>query len=195
MSKIKTIYIILGLIVFVALGVMVIIPEVIPSWVAVQQIIILVLYVANIVFVYVILARLWNYLKQNFERSTSVLVTTLAAIMVSGGLFFSFIFTSLGIGQGFMGGSLAKELNYPSYKVKLYLYDDSFLDAMTTLKIKHKTLPIMQDLAFIDNCQPLELKIMKSNDTVNISCNNVVIKVDLTNRNAEKTYLKPNTIE
>ena len=191
MSKIKTIYIILGLIVFVALGVMVIIPEVIPSWVAVQQIIILVLYVANIVFVYVILARLWNYLKQNFERSTSVLVTTLAAIMVSGGLFFSFIFTSLGIGQGFMGGSLAKELNYPSYKVKLYLYDDSFLDAMTTLKIKHKTLPIMQDLAFIDNCQPLELKIMKSNDTVNISCNNVVIKVDLTNRNAEKTYLKP----
>ena len=195
MSKIKTIYIILGLIVFVALGVMVIIPEVIPSWVAVQQIIILVLYVANIVFVYVILARLWNYLKQNFERSTSVLVSTLTAIMVSGGLFFSFIFTSLGIGQGFMGGSLAKELNYPSYKVKLYLYDDSFLDAMTTLKIKHKTLPIMQDLAFIDNCQPLELKIMKSNDTVNISCNNVVIKVDLTNRNAEKTYLKPNTIE
>jgi len=190
MSKIKTIYIILALIVFMASGILIIIPEFIPSWVFVQQIVILILYLANIVFAYVIIVRFWNYLKSNSERTTTVLVTTIVAILITGGLLFSFIITSMGIGQGFMGGSLAKELNYPSHKVKLYLYDDSFLDAMTTLKIKHKTLPIMEDLAFVDNCRPLELKISEQNDTINISCNNVLIKVDLVNRTAEKTYLK-----
>ncbi len=187
-DKIKTIYVISGLIVFIALGILAILPEVIPSWVAVQQIIILVLYVFNIVFVYVIIVRLWNYLKKGFSKQTSVVATTIIAIFITGCLFFSFIITSLGIGQGFLGGTLAKELKYPNHKVKLYLYDDSFLGAMTTLKIKHKIWPIMEDLAFIENCQPLELQISKVADTVFIDCNNVSVKVDLVKRIAEKTF-------
>ncbi|NJO90582.1 MAG: hypothetical protein HC831_17695 [Chloroflexia bacterium] len=189
MSKIKTVYIILALVVFIILGVLVILPEVIPSWVVVQQIVILVLYLCNIVFAYVIIVRSWNYLKQNFSKKVSTVATVIISIFITVGLFFSFIITSLGIGQGFMGGSLAKELDYPEHKIKLYLYDDSFLDAMTTLKIKHKFLPTMENLAFIDNCQPLELDILKYGDTLKISCNNMMVKVNLVNRTAEKVYL------
>ncbi len=189
MSKIRTIYIILALIVFIVLGVMVILPEVIPSWVAVQQIVILVLYLCNIVFAYVIIVRLWNYLKQSFSKKVSTIATVIISIFITGSLFFSFIFTSLGIGQGFMGGTFAKELDYPEHKIKLYLYDDSFLDAMTTLKIKHKFWPTMENLAFIDNCHPVELDVLKYGDTLKISCNNVIVKVNLVYRTAEKVYL------
>lgn len=191
-DKIKTIYVILVLIVFIILGILVILPDVIPSWVAVQQIIILVLYVFNIVFAYIIIIRLFNYLKTSFSKKTSVVATTLIAIFTTGFLFLAFIFTSLGIGQGFMGGTLAKELKYPEYKVKLYLYDDSFLDAMTTLKIKHRFWPTMENLVFIENCHPSELNINKIGDTIKITGGNIIIKVDLADRSAEKTYLSFN---
>jgi hypothetical protein len=188
MSKIKTIYIILALIVFVGLGVLSILPEVIPSWVAVQQIVILVLYLCNIVFAYFIIVRLWSYLKEGFSKQVSLIATAIISTFIIGGLFFSFVFTSLGIGQGYMGGTLKKELNYPEHKIKLYLYDDSFLDAMTTLKIKNRFWPTMENLAFINNCHPLELDVLKYGDTLKISCNNVMVKVNLVNRTAEKVF-------
>jgi len=177
------------------MGIMVVLPEVIPSLVRVQQIIILVFYLANIAFAYVIIVRFWNYLKQSFEKRTSIIVTTLVAIIITGSLFFSFLFTSLGIGQGFMGGTLAKELDYPTRKVKLYIYNDGFLDPLTTIKMKHKTWPIMEDVAFIENCHPLELKILKNDNTVKISCNNIVVKVDLINGKTKITYLNLNANE
>ena len=189
LDKIKTIYIILSLIVFIALGVLVTFPEVIPSWVAVQQIVVLVLYVFNIVFAYVIIVRLWYYLKNSYSRKTSQVATILMATFITGCLFFTFIFTSLEIGQGFMGGTLAKKLDYPEHKVKLYLYDEGFLDVRTTVKIKHKFWPIMEDLAFIDDCSPYELNIYKSGDTVKFSAYHIIVSVDLINKNAEKTFL------
>lgn len=189
MEKIKSIYVILGLIVFTAMGTLAIIPELIPSWVWVQQIVILLLYLLNIVFVYVIITRLWNYLKTSYSRKTSLLATSIVTFIVISGLLVAFVVTTLGIGQGFMGGSLAKELKYPEHKIKLFLYDESFLDARTTLKVKHKFWPTMKDLAFIENCHPKELDIIKYGDTLKIVAHNTILKVNLVNRKVEKVVL------
>jgi hypothetical protein len=130
-----------------------------------------------------------KYLAQQFKKATTALLTTFVAISIIGGLFIAFIITTLGVGQGFMGGTLIKELSYPKHKVKLYLYDDSFLDPLTTIKIKHKTWPVMEDLAYIENCQPSELTIWRHDDIVEFTYGDIQVRLFLITRKAQKNYL------
>ena len=166
-------------------------PEVIPSLEFVQQIIILVLYLANIVFAYVIVLRFKNYLQKNLSLAKTAILTSITGIIITLSLAILFIFTSLGIGQGFLGGSVAKELNYPNHKVTLYLYDNSFMEQITTIKMKHKTWPIMEDVSFIEHCHPSQLKIWRHDDIVEFSYLDIYVRINLITRNAKKFYAKP----
>lgn len=195
MDKIKIRYFLIALIVSVILGILVTIPQVIPSWVFVQQVIIVILYLLNIVFAYVIIVRFRNFIRTRQKGIHAVIYTGIVAVLIIGGLFISFIITSLGIGQGFMGGSLAKELDYPSYKVKIYLYDDSFLDPLTTVKIKKKFWPVMENVAFIEHCRPEEVKVWRHNDTVEITHEHIAVKINLQTRKAQKIYSKTSLTE
>lgn len=188
MSKIKTFYFVIALIVSVLLGILVAIPELIPSFEIIQVIVILILYVANILFVYIIVIRFRNFTRTKQHKENTALLTGLVSIVGVGFLFFAFIITSLGIGQGFMGGKFEKELNYPGYHVKIYLYDDSFLDPLTTIKIKHKFWPVMQDLAFLENCKPSYLTISRQDDFVEFSCGLKVVRLNLKTREVQKIY-------
>jgi len=195
MNKIKTRYFLLALVISVFLGILVTIPQVIPSWVFVQQVIIVILYLLNIVLAYMIIVRFKNFIRSKQKGQNAVIFTGIIAVLIIGGLFISFIITSLGIGQGFMGGSMAKELDYPSYKVKIYLYDDSFLDPLTSIKIKKKFWPVMENLEFIEHCQPEEVKIWRHSDTVEIVHGHIAIKINLLTRKAQKIYSKTSLTE
>jgi hypothetical protein len=192
MKRIKTIYFVVTIIFFILLGIFIVIPEVVPSFESVQGIILSVIYLINIVLAYIVIVRLRNYLQNVFDKTRTFILTAVVGAIVIFGLLFSFLFTSLGIGQGFMGGNFYKELNYPEYDISLYIYDDGFLDPLTTIKIKNKTLPIMNDLFFIENCQPAELNTSKHSDTLELSGQNIIVKVNLRTRDIKKSYMQRN---
>lgn len=189
MKKIRTIYFAIILVVCIALGIIVVIPEIIPSLEFVEQIIILILYLINIVCVYVLIVRLKAFLSTKMQKGGMIALTSLAIFSISIVLFFSFIITSFSIGQGFLGGSLNKELKYPKHNVTIYFYDDGFLDPLTTIKIDHKIWPIMEDLSYFENRYSSEIDVVNLGNKVKLTSDNIVVEVDLKNRTAVKSYL------
>ncbi len=189
MKNIKTIYFIMLLIFNLVLGIIVVLPEFIPSFEKVQVIVHGVIYLINIVLVYLLTIRFWQYLLNIFNKKKANILTTLVASIVAFGLLISFIITSLSIGQGYMGGKLYKELNYHEYHVRLFLYDDGFLDPLTTVKIKNKTWPVMKNLIYIENCQPSDLKTQIKTNILELSSSDIMVTINLKTREIKKTYI------
>jgi len=189
MKNIKTIYFIILLIFFVLLGIIIVSPELIPSFEMVQVVALGVIYLINIVLVYIIIIRLWHYLQNIFAKTKANIFTTLVASIVAFALLISFIITSLSIGQGYMGGKLYKELNYHEYHVTLFLYDDGFLDPLTTVKIKNRTWPLMKNYFYIENCEPSEIKTQTKADLLELSSSEIVVTINLKTREIKKTYI------
>ncbi len=189
MKNLKTIYFVLLLFIFLILGIIIVLPELIPSLEMVQVIVLGIIYLINIVLVYILMIRLWNYLQNVFDKTRTIILTAVVASIVAIGLLICFIITSLGVGQGFMGGTLYKEINFPEHNVTLFLYDDGFLDPLTTFKIRNKTFPTMKTFFYIENCQPIDLKMWRHKDILEFSSTDIVVKIDLKTREAKKTYI------
>jgi len=190
MNKLKTSYIIFLLILFITLGIIIVLPEVIPSFEWLQAIIIGSIYLIIMLLVYILLIRLWAYLQNVFDKTRAIILTLISATVATLGLLFSFIFTSLGVGQGYMGGTFYKELYFPQDKVTLYLYDDSFLEPLTTVKIKNKKWPFMKDIFFIENCYPSEIVSFRHNDSLEMSGKDIVVKMNLKTKKVKKINIR-----
>jgi hypothetical protein len=188
MAKIKTIYLVTGLLTLIVLGFLVTIPQFIPSFELVEAICVLVVYVLIIAFAYALIIRMRNYFEGIYSTNQVLIFTKLFAALIIIGLFISFILTSSNLGQGLFKGYFVEELHYPNYKVKLYLYDDSYIESFTTVKIKNKRLPVMKNVAFIEGYRPTELKISKNKDTVFFTSKDIGLKFNLKSLKVIKVY-------
>jgi hypothetical protein len=186
--KLKTIYFILGLIFLIILGYVVSMPEFVPSLKFIQQIIICVIFVLIIGLAYILIVLFQNYLKEKQIPRTGLLSRLFAFIIISC-LIIIFVLVSKNIG-GFNKKNLFKELDFPTQKVKLYLYDYSDKQPMTSVKVKIKDLPFLHNVAYIENQRPGDLKAWRHNDTVFFTGNNIELIYDLKKRKAKKIYLK-----
>jgi hypothetical protein len=186
--KLKTIYFILGLFFLIILGYVVSMPEFVPSLKFIQQIIICVIFVFIIGLAYILIVLFRNYLIEKQIWRTELLSKVFAFLFISG-LFVIFVAVSKNIG-GINKKILFKELDFPTQKVKLYLYDYSDKLPMTSVKVKIKDLPFLHNVAFIENQRPGDLKTWRHKDTVFFTGNTVELIYDLKKRKAKKLYLR-----
>jgi len=177
LRKINTLYFILALIVLIILGFLSVIPQVIPSWEIVQEILVGILYILNLILVYFIIRRFQKKIVPYVSKKAGILITSSISFVVVGGVIIMFFFTSLGFGQGFMGATLEKELNYPDYKTTIYIYDAGFLDPATAIKIKKGWLPIMKDVKFLGNWIPYRIKARQTSEIVQIFSQKIQLKL------------------
>lgn len=178
-GRIKTFYFILALILLIIFGFLAVIPQVIPSWEIVQEILVGVIYVLNIVLVYIIIKRSQKFFSPTVSKKQIVFITTIISFVLVIGVIYMFIFTSFGFGQGFMGSKLEKEFNYPDYKATIYIYDAGFLDPATAIKIKKGRLPLMKDVKFLAHWLPYKITESHKGDIVQLSFNKDTVKISL----------------
>jgi len=188
MNKIRTIYFVLAIIFTSILAILIVLPEVIPSFEKAQVISLGVVYMINIALAYMIIVRLRQYLQNMFDKTRTSVLSTIVMVIFALVLTATFIINSFGIGQGY--GKYYKDLKFHQPRVTIYLYDDSSVNPLTTIKIKDETWPVMENLAFIENCNPSNLVISQKSDTLILSSQDIILKINLKKRNAVKTYVK-----
>ncbi|OQX98752.1 MAG: hypothetical protein B6I20_10675 [Bacteroidetes bacterium 4572_117] len=179
MLKIKFIYYIIFLISSIILGFVIIIPDIIPSWEIVQQAIFGLLYTINIVLAYIIIRLSPTIFNNNLSKKHSYILKSATTVFLSLILLFSFVATSFGLGQGFMGPKLEKEIKYPDYKATVYIFDAGFIDPATSVKIKKGRLPFMKELVFLGNWIPYQVEETLNDSIVQFSYENDTIGIDL----------------
>ena len=188
MKKVKLIYLLIALIALITSGILISVPEFIPSLQIVPLICVLVIYVLCIALLYLIIALVHQSFQEKFAPGKADSLTKLFAFTTISGLFVTFIITSLNITQGFQNRILAKKLEFPKYKVTLYVFDNSLKSPLTALKVKDKVLPILHDVTFLENQIPSGIKSRMIGDTIVFSGSNIEVKYNLRERKVWKHY-------
>jgi hypothetical protein len=172
------------------LGFLVSIPDFIPSFEIIQTIAILVIYIIIIGLAYATIIRYRNQFHESHPLTKAKGFTFLTSFAIVVSLIITFILTSLSLNRGGFSQTFVNELDYPNYKVKIYIFDNSFIEPITNIKIKDKTWPVMKKIAFIENYRPNELKTWRNYDTLFFSTERIELRIDLKKRKATKIYLK-----
>ena len=178
MKKNKTKYLYLLILLLQAIGVLVLIPQAIPSWEMGIIIFVSALYGVNLVIAGFILHRTQKKLSIKQTTKKSWLLTIGLGLIITGWLFYSFLCCSMGFGQGLFGGALEKEIHYPAYGKTLYIYNSSWLDPETTIKMREGWLPIMKDKKHW-YCAPNNIKIEKKGDYIQLKEGQDSIQINL----------------
>ena len=178
-GNIKTVYFIFALITLSLLGFLVVIPQFIPSWEIIPKVLVGLIYVSNIVLLYLIIKRSQKYFFSRFAKKPALISTTLISIFSVFTILILFIGTSLGLGQGFMGARYEKEFNYPKRHTSIYIYDASLLAPATTIKVRKGFFPLMKDLKTMNGWIPYGIKVTHTKDVAQLVFQTDTLKISL----------------
>ncbi len=78
-----------------------------------------------------------------------------------------------------MGSNLEREIKYPNHNTNIYIYNASFLDPATSVKIKKGYSPLMKDIKFLANWIPYKVKESHNDKTAILSFGSDTIKISL----------------
>lgn len=168
MKKIKTIYFYLFIVLLQAIVFLILVAQVIPSWEIVAIVIVCLLYIIALIFDGFILNRTWRYLIKKQTKTTSAVLTSLLGLLITSWLFYTFMIFILFIGGGPFPGKLEKEINYPKYGKTIYIYNSSFLDPETTIKMREGWLPIMKDKKHLNGWESSRIEIEQKDNIVEL---------------------------
>jgi len=178
-GNIKTVYFIFALITLSLLGFLVVIPQFIPSWEIVPKVIVGLIYISNIILLYIIIKRSQKYFFKHFAKKQALISTILISILSIFTVLLLFIGTSLDFGQGFMGATYVKEFNYPKRHTSIYIYDASLLDPTTVIKVREGFFPFMKDLKTMNRWIPYGIKVSHNKDAVQMVFQTDTLKISL----------------
>lgn len=150
----------------------------------------MIIYLLIIALAYILIQRLQVYFSEKYSINKSILYAKIASMTIILCLFISFILTSINIGEGIFKGKFIKEMYFPAHHIRLYIYDYSFSNSLTSIKVKDRTWPVMEKLSFIENSSPFELKIWRHSDTVVFTGKDIKLIYDLRQRKGKKIYYK-----
>jgi hypothetical protein len=178
-GNIKTVYLIFTLITLSLFGFLVVSPQFIPSWEIVPKVIVGLIYISNIILLYIIIKRSQKYFFKHFAKKLALRLTILISILSVFTILFLFIGTSLGFGQGFLGASYVKEFNYPKRHTSIYIYDAGFLDPVTSIKVRRGFFPFMKDLKTMNGWIPYGIKVSHNKDAAQLVFQTDTLKISL----------------
>jgi len=178
-GNIKTVYFFFALITLSLLGFLVVIPQFIPSWEIVPKVLVGLIYISNIVLLYLIIKRSQKYFFSRFAKKQAILLSITISVLSVLTILLLFIGTSLGFGQGFMGASYVKEFNYPKYHTSIYIYDAGFLAPTTAIKVRKGFFPFMKDLKAVDGWIPYGIKVSHNKDAAQLVFQTDTLKISL----------------
>lgn len=168
MQKIKTIYFYLFILLLQAIAFLIVVAQVIPSWKIVGGAIVCLLYSIALLFDGLILNRAWWYLIKKQTKTTSIALTSLLGLIITGWLFCTFMIFMLVFEGGPFPGKLEREINYPKYGKTVYIYNSSFLDPETTIKMREGWLPIMKDKKHLNGWESSRIEIEQKDNIVEL---------------------------
>jgi hypothetical protein len=105
-------------------------------------------------------------------------------------LFMSFILTSINVGHGFSKQRFVEEIDYPKYRLKLYIYESDLDFPKTYIKLKDNPLPIIKNVIEIENHRAIEIRKWKNGDTLYLKGKNVEVIFNLRLRTIKKIPLQ-----
>jgi len=188
MSKIKAFFLVFTLIGLIILGYLLSVPEIAPSLKFIQIILVFVIYVAIIALVYAIILVVRNLFQKILVPKNADFLTKIFSFIFISIISGVFIYTTIILGNGFTQRSLVSELDYPDYKLKLYVFDYSLNDSKTIVKKKNWYSPFLVDVSFIENERANDIKTRKCRDTIVFSGSSIDLIYDLKNKKVSKVY-------
>lgn len=124
-----------------------------------------------------------RYMKQKGAgRVLNVVVLTLSSLLAAATALFLLLAWWLFSSEGFFGQPVfIKQYDYPDKGVTFYLYDNSFLDPVCSIRTNTGWMPVTEYLTNT-NYYPEDVTIVRKGDTVSISTPNDTEFYDLNSR-------------
>jgi hypothetical protein len=179
---------VISLIIMLLIGFVVSSPEFIPSFRPIQYVFILIIYLIIIGLTFIIAMQIRSYIYTKFSGKKAGILARLSSFLFVTFIFLLFILTTSNIKNGLINNTLVEELHYPTHDTSLYIYENNQRIPLVSIKIKDNILPVMHNVAFIENQRAIELKNWRNHDTVFFVGKHIEVIFDLNHRKAVKKY-------
>jgi len=149
------------------------IPDYVPEWKWVMIGITVLLFLVSIFFAVKLVKNINETAFFNRFKGTKVLIITLL-VGVMGVTYFLAFFLAQG---GLFAPTLVRKYESKEYHQTFYIYDASWLDPVTIIKVRHSFLPILNEVKLIPQWHPDMVKFEERGDTLRISnyCQKVLV--------------------
>jgi hypothetical protein len=184
----KTTIAVISLIILLLIGFVASEPEFVPTFRSIQMVFILIIYLLIIGLTAIIVWQIRTYICIKYTKKKAAILTKISSFLFITFIFIQFILTANNIKNGTFRTTFMEELHYPGHNISLYIYESNHHIPHTSIKVKDRILPVMHNVAFIEDHRAIELKNWRHEDTVFFIGKKIQVFIDLKSRKARKTY-------